>query len=239
MELRKCRRIATAIVVVLLCISFAPVTAIAQEPWRAGAKPTFLVATRNLTDPLFEQTVVLMLPPPTSLPLVVGLIINKPTAIPLQKLFPAAPALKRHTETAFFGGPVELTEPSLLLRGSQQTGEVTPLFEDISVTIDPATVAGLLKDPKPARDLRVFLGRAQWTPNQLHAEILEGSWYVVPVEAKFVFSADPASMWRTLVGHAELQEVNASPGGDDEPFALLRFARAFPRPKAGDSLDGN
>jgi hypothetical protein len=58
MELRKCRRIATAIVVVLLCISFAPVTAIAQEPWRAGAKPTFLVATRNLTDPLFEQTAV-------------------------------------------------------------------------------------------------------------------------------------------------------------------------------------
>jgi putative transcriptional regulator len=227
MELRKCRRrIAIAIVVLLLCISFAPVTAIAQEPWRAGAKPTFLVATRNLTDPLFEQTVVLMLPPPTSLPLVVGLIINKPTAIPLQKLFPAAPALKRHTETAFFGGPVELTAPSLLLRGSQQTGEdVLPLIEDISVTIDPASVAGLLKDPKPARDLRVFLGRAQWTPNQLHAEILEGSWYVVPVEAKLVFSADPASMWRTLVGHAELQEVNAPPGGDE--FTLLQFAQTL------------
>ena len=90
-----------------------------------------------------------------------------------------------------------------------------------------ASVAGLLKDPKPARDLRVFLGRAQWTPNQLHAEILEGSWYVVPVQAKFVFSADPANMWRTLVGHAELQEVNASPGGADDPFALLRFARAW------------
>jgi len=228
MELRKCRRrVETAIVVLVLCMSFAPVLATAQEPWRADAKPTFLVATRSLSDPLFEQTVVLILPPPTNVPLVVGLIINKPTAIPLQKLFPAAPALKQHTEMAFFGGPVELTEPSLLLRGPRLAGEVTPVFEDISVTIDPTSVAGLLKDPKPARDLRVFLGRAQWTPNQLHAEILEGSWYVVPVQAKFVFSADPANMWRTLVGHAELQEVNASPGGADDPFALLRFARAL------------
>jgi len=226
MELRKCRRRVGSAIVVLV-MSFAPALAIAQEPWRADAKPTFLVATRSLSDPLFEQTVVLILPPPTNVPLVVGLIINKPTAIPLQKLFPAAPALKQHTEMAFFGGPVELTEPSLLLRGPRQAGEVTPVFEDISVTIDPTSVAGLLKDPKPARDLRVFLGRAQWTPNQLHAEILEGSWYVVPVQAKFVFSADPANMWRTLVGHAELQEVNASPGGADDPFALLRFVRAL------------
>src|ERR1700674_1404095 len=160
MELRKSRRrVGTAIVGLVLCMSCAPALATAQEPWRAGAAPTFLVATRSLADPLFEQTVVLMLPPPVNLPIVIGLIINKPTAIPLHKLFPAAPALKRHTETALFGGPVELTEPSLLLRGARQTGEVTPVFEDVSVTIDPTSVAGLLKDPEPARDLRVFLDR--------------------------------------------------------------------------------
>ncbi len=228
MELRKRRRrVGTAIAVVVLWASFAAPPARAQEPWRAGAKPTFLVATRGLTDPVFGRTVILMLPPPTNIPLVVGLIINKPTAVPVRKLFPDATALKSHTETAFFGGPVELTEPSLLLRAPRHAAEVTPVFEDISVTIDPTSVAGLLRDPEPAKDLRVFLGRAQWTPGQLHAEILEGSWYVVPVEAKFIFSADPDSMWRTLVGHAELQEVEATPTGAGDMFALLRFAQAW------------
>ena len=229
MKLCKYRRqIRAAIGAMGCCAALISLPAIAQEPWRAGAKPSFLVATRSLSDPIFEQTVVLMLPPATNLPLVVGFIINKPTGVRVQKLFPNAPALRKHDETAYFGGPVELTEPALLLRAMRPGAEVTSIFEDISVTINPASVAGILKDSDPAKDLRILLGRAQWTPEQLHAEIMEGAWYVVPAQAKLVFSRDPGAMWRTLVQHAELQEVNALPGGADDGFALLRFAGALP-----------
>ncbi len=221
-------QIRAAIGVMGCCAALISLPAIAQEPWRAGAKPSFLVATRGLSDPIFEQTVILMLPPATNVPLVIGFIINKPTGVPLQKLFPGAPALKKHDETAYFGGPVELTEPGLLLRAMRPGADVTSVFEDISVTINPASVAGILKDSDPAKDLRVILGRAQWTPEQLHAEMMEGSWYDVPAQAKLVFSPSPDTIWRTLVQHAELQEVNASPGGADDGFALLRFAGALP-----------
>src|SRR5215813_2699199 len=46
------------------------------------SRSRFLVATPDLRDPLFSQTVVVMIPQTEiQIPLVVGLIINKPTQI--------------------------------------------------------------------------------------------------------------------------------------------------------------
>ena len=49
---------------------------------RADETPTFLVSTPNMGDPLFQQSVIMMLPV-TETPLVVGYIINKRTAVPV------------------------------------------------------------------------------------------------------------------------------------------------------------
>jgi putative transcriptional regulator len=204
--------------ILLTCICFPAAAAAAAQS--AETKPFFLVATRALVDPLFEQSVILMLPPQEP-PLVAGLIINKRTAIAVRELFPHAPALKNRDDTAFFGGPVDLSEPSVVMRSAQTSSNATRLFEDIYVSTEPSAVAGLLDDPHPAKDLRLILGRAQWTSDQLHAEMMEGSWYMVPATADGVFSS-PESIWQTLVRRAQLQEVGgpcaAPPGG----FTLLR-----------------
>jgi len=43
--------------------------------------------------------------PTTGEPLIVGLVVNKPTRLPLVKIFPESPALKDRTENAYMGGP--------------------------------------------------------------------------------------------------------------------------------------
>jgi putative transcriptional regulator len=186
----------------------------------AKPKPFFLVATRALADPLFEQSVILMLPPEQP-PLVAGLIINKRTAIAVRELFPHAPALKNSDDTAFFGGPVDLSAPSVVMRSAQASSNATRLFDDIYVSTNPSAVAGLLDEPHPAKDLRLILGRAQWTREQLHAEMMEGSWYVVPATAAEVFTA-PESIWQTLVQRAQLQEVGGPCAPPADAFTLLR-----------------
>ena len=168
----------------------------------------FLVATRSLSDPLFQHSVIVMLPsaPP---PLIAGLIINKPTTISVRQLFPNAPTLK-NSETAYFGGPVDPSDPSLVLRAANSPQGASRLFADIYASTDPDAIEGILKDPKRAENLRVIIGRAQWSREQLHGEMLQGAWYIVPANADMVFSSDPEGVWRSLVQRAELQEVEAA-----------------------------
>ncbi len=74
--------------------------------------PSFLVATRDLQDPLFQHSVILMVPS-TEPPLLAGLIINSPAKQRVRDLFPQVRDLKGPDETIYTGGPVELDEVSI------------------------------------------------------------------------------------------------------------------------------
>jgi putative transcriptional regulator len=43
--------------------------------------------------------------------------------------------------------------------------------------------------------MRVFAGYAGWSPDQLEAEIAEGSWYVVDAEPEDAFRDDAEALW--------------------------------------------
>lgn len=221
--------LATAILA--MSAALVPALRTARENPAGSTSSFILVAIPDLPDPMFQQTVILMLPP-TQPPLVAGIIINRPTTIPLLKLFSRAPALKNQ-ETAYFGGPVEVTEPSLILRASAPAANMTRLFDDVYVSTDPDSIVKMLKnDSAPVNNLRVFFGRAQWTADQLHDEISGGAWYVVPARADLVFSPDPGQVWHDLIEHAQLHAVGVtgaqSPGvckesfcAGESPFAWL------------------
>jgi len=204
----------------VVCSALVAAMMTARDAHSADAKPLFLVATRELQDPLFQQSVILMLPQ-TEIPLVAGVIINKPTTVPVRELFSHVAPLVKQSETAYFGGPVDLDQPTLLLRASQPSGKASRLFDDIYLSTAPSSIAELLRNSQPTKDLRLFLGRAQWTKDQLHAEILEGSWYMAPAEGEFVFSQDPRRVWRTLVARGQLQEVDEPRIQGPDALALI------------------
>ncbi len=210
-----CSKLSRLLILVVTLVG-ASAPAQAQEDKN---KPYFLVATNKLTDSIFEESVVLMLPV-TQSPIVEGIIINKPTEMPVKKLLPKAD-LKNQAATAYFGGPVDLTEPSVLIRASKAPGSANALLEDVYSMTDSTAIAHLLKNPAPAQDLRFFIGRSRWTEDQLRAETFEGSWYSMPAETSYVFSANPKSVWSTLVQRGQLQKARIEPRAFAEDFAML------------------
>jgi putative AlgH/UPF0301 family transcriptional regulator len=190
--------------------------------------PSFLVATRDLQDPSFQHSVILMVPS-TEPPLLAGLIINNPAKQRVQDIFPQARRLKSADDTTYSGGPVEPDDASVIFRASSPIGSSTRVFDDTYVATGHEAVAAVLKDPRIA-DLRVILGKAQWLRDQLYSEVMAGAWYVVPAKSDLVFS-DPKDLWSTLVKGGDLEEaetgqVSEPPivvGADERNAALMRL----------------
>jgi putative AlgH/UPF0301 family transcriptional regulator len=170
--------------------------------------PSFLVATRDLQDPLFEHAVVLMVPS-TEPPLLAGLIINTPAKKRVRDMFPQVGGLKGRDETTYMGGPVEPDEVSLIFRASSPPGSATRVFDDVYVATGRDAIAAVLKDPR-VTDLRVVSGKAQWLRDQLYSEVMAGAWYVIPAKADLIFG-DPKDLWSTLVKGGDLEEARAGP----------------------------
>ena len=176
----------------------------AQETQGSQSQGLFLVARRGLSDPLFAKSVVLMLPIKGT-PLLVGLIVNRPTRVPLRDLFDDSPALQKRDATAYFGGPVdvEIGARSAIFRSATSPKNATLVFGDVYVTFDPSTIAALVENVQQASTLRVFLGRAQWAPAQLENEMAKGGWYSVRGGADSISSKFPEAEWHTLLDQAE------------------------------------
>jgi len=191
----------------------------AQKP----AETYFLVAQPDLPDPMFRESVILMLPP-TGTPLVIGLIVNKPTKMKLSDLFRDTAEFKKRSDLAYFGGPVDIGTPLVVSHTAHMPSGATLLFKDIYLSVESQEIVSLFKNSPESKNVRLYLGRAQWTDDQLHNEMLENSWYNVPSDPAFVFSTDPRSIWRTLVARAQAIETSAPRMHNPDAPMLLPIA---------------
>ncbi len=181
--------------------------------------PSFLVATRDLQDPAFQHSVILMVPS-TEPPLLAGLIINNPAKQRVRDLFPQGRDLKRPQDTIYTGGPVEPDQVSVIFRASSAQSSATRVFDDVYVANGRDAIAAVFKDPR-ITDFRVISGKAQWLHDQLLGEVMAGAWYVIPAKADLIFS-DPKDLWATLVKGGDLQEAQAGQALEmNLPYRLL------------------
>lgn len=199
------RRVSLPVVLFLFGLTAALVgTAASQNPPENPNDQNqgwFLIARRELSDPFFGKSTVLMLPG-QPYPLVVGLIINKPTKMKLEELFPHAKSVKNQDVTAYFGGPVDIRDVSAIFRAPiapKGAADTVHIFADVYITFDSKSVEDLVKKSKQPSELRVFLGRSQWTQPQLEHEMAMGSWYSTHESGDLIFSSDPHSVWEALV----------------------------------------
>lgn len=211
----------TAIAAIVAACAGSIRFAIAQGPGaQIENRPTFLVSTRELGDPIFEKSVILMIPPQEP-PLVAGLIINKPSRMTLHDVFPDVNALKDRADSVYFGGPVDYTSACVLTRTTPPSSKAVRVIDGVYLSSDRDSVAVALKAPPARGDLRFVMGRAQWSREQLRSEIQEGSWYVVPATAEQVFSPDSKGLWQQLVSHS----------GQEVLWNSMRFALLAPSPR--------
>jgi len=181
--------------------------------------PSFLVATRDLQDPFFVRSVILLVPS-TEPPLLAGLIINNPAKLRLRDVFPQVHDLRVPDATIYEGGPVEPDEMSVIFRSSAAYSSAIRVFDDVYVATGRDAIAAVLKEPR-ITDFRVISGKAQWLHDQLYSEVMAGAWYVVPAKPELVFS-DAKDLWSTLVKGGDLEEAQAETALEANlPYRLL------------------
>ncbi len=173
--------------------STEPPSAAVDDELRTGR---FLVASRELLDPNFTRSVVLLLdygPHGAT-----GLIVNRRTEIAISSVLPDLDHAERYEGRVYFGGPVEVDGLLALLRSKRPRNDAERVIDEVWTVGDRAAVKRLLrKHEEPS--LRLYAGYAGWAPGQLDGELARGSWHVVDARADQVFSASPGKLWRLLV----------------------------------------
>ncbi|NPC97566.1 YqgE/AlgH family protein [Nocardioides sp. zg-DK7169] len=180
-----------------------------------GTRPgagMLLVASPELIDPNFAETVVLLLDvdPEGAL----GVVLNRPSPVPVADVLPEWSAAVAEPELLFEGGPVG-PDGALALALSEGAADdqpvgFQPVLGDLGM-VDLDAPVELVRDQ--LRELRIFAGYAGWGAAQLAEEIAEGSWYVVPAHADDIFRVDPTQLWRDVLRRqpGELAWVSTRP----------------------------
>ena len=161
---------------------------------------TFLVATRDLLDPNFAKTVLLLLEYSTDGAM--GVIVNRRTDLKLSELVTEIEGLEGLEHHVFLGGPVAPEELTLLVHTSKEPDESFRVLDDVwasqSRKLLEQLAKGAKKKPKKRTEFRVYSGYAGWAPYQLDAEVARGDWLVIPADGGTVFSDNPPRVWRGL-----------------------------------------
>jgi putative transcriptional regulator len=156
-----------------------------------------LVATPQLLDPNFADTVVLLLDVDDDGAL--GVVLNRPTPVSVAEVLADWSEVVAEPEVLFQGGPVS-TEGALAVGWLRDHDDVPVGFREVSGSlgvVDLDTPVELIDGSLSG--MRIFAGYAGWGAAQLHGEIDEGSWYVVPAQPPDVFREDPSDLWRDVM----------------------------------------
>jgi putative transcriptional regulator len=198
---------ATAIIVYSLALSGC---VFAQSTFRTRqsdsddlARGKFLIAPRESQDPNFAGAVVLLIHYDDDG--AVGLVINRPTKLPLSQLFDEIKAARKIHDVAYFGGPVELRDVLALCRSKKRPEASIPMFGDVYLLSTKAGLEKALSSKPTPKTLRVYVGYTGWAPGQLERELDLGAWRVLPGEEESIFDADPAGVWPRLIDRTEMR----------------------------------
>lgn len=155
-----------------------------------------LVATPQLRGSTFDNAVILILSHDDDGAL--GVIVNRPTELPVGQLLPSWTDLASEPRVIFQGGPVS-TDSALGLVYVEERGEplgVRRVGGKIGV-VDLDTPTEVLESA--VTGMRVYAGYAGWSSGQLEGEVDEGSWYVVDAESEDAFRPDAQGLWRAVL----------------------------------------
>jgi putative transcriptional regulator len=171
--------------------------AVASSPASAGdSKPLnaiLLIAKGELRDPNFADSVVLVMNHLGPAP--VGLVINRPTEVPVSRLFPDLKRLAPLHDKVYFGGPVELASVWFLFRAAHAPEHAVQAFGNIYLSANRELLLQLLGRDKPMDNLRIFIGHSGWGPGQLEAEIAQGAWTLGHADPDAIFNGKSQHPW--------------------------------------------
>jgi putative transcriptional regulator len=160
----------------------------------------FLVATPEMGDPRFRETVILMVR--HSKDGAMGLIINR--AAGDQKLSRILQDLGDSGEGAtgslplYLGGPVQPELGFILHTTDYRRAGIIDVNGTVAVTATKEIIRDIAAGNGPKKFMLIF-GYAGWGPGQLEGELKRNSWYTTPFDLSLIFEMDRDRVWERAV----------------------------------------
>jgi len=168
-----------------------------------------LVASRDLGDPNFAKTVVLLVQYDQDG--VLGLIINRRSPVAVSRLLDKMAGTRGRSEGVYAGGPVEQNAVLALLRSRKPPADAKHVLGDIFLVSSKAALEQTFSSSTESDKVHVYVGYSGWTAPQLENELNLGAWYIFSGSAASVFDSDPDSLWARLIRETEMQVTRALP----------------------------
>src|SRR5262249_17973392 len=178
-----------------------------------------LVASRDLADPNFAQTVVLLVQYDTQG--VVGLILNRRTDIPLSRVLESLKAAKDRSDLVYLGGPVETPTVFALFRSPNKMEGAERIFGGVYLISTKTLFEQTISTRPDPGVFHVYLGYAGWTDELLRKEVELGAWFIFPADADTVFNSDPDSLWSQMIRKTELKFATSGRADADPMHRVL------------------
>ncbi len=189
--------------VLVLASTLGAGAATATGPGLQPAKGRFLIAERDLRDPNFAETVVLLTAYDEAGAM--GLIVNWPTAAPAAELIPEVEGIERRSDTVYVGGPVARQLLLMLVRSETDLEQAERVFGDVHLSTSSELLRRLVSGQVEVSEFRLYSGYAGWAAGQLDRELAVGGWKVLPAESDLVFGDDPDSVWPLLIERGDVK----------------------------------
>ena len=155
-----------------------------------------LLAGAGLFDPNFRRTVILI--GEHSEEGAMGVVLNRPSPIPVDEAVPPLAELARLTGSdglVYVGGPVQ--PDAIVVLADFEEPERAGVLVLGAIGFVPGDVETDSLDG--LRRARVFAGYAGWGAGQLEKELAESSWIVEPALPDDIFTPDPESLWSAIL----------------------------------------
>jgi putative transcriptional regulator len=162
-----------------------------------------LVASRNLGDPNFAQTVILLVQYDAGG--VVGLILNRRSKLRVSSVLGDFQNGKDRSEPVYFGGPVDSQQIRALRKSSAKVEGATQICPGVYQIATKAQLEQTLNDRAAPKAFHVYLGYAGWHVDQLQKETELGAWFVFPGDAETIFKSEPDLLWPQMIRKTEMQ----------------------------------
>jgi putative transcriptional regulator len=177
----------------------------------AAAEPSdnltgqLLVATPEMRDPRFAETVIYMVR--HNADGAFGLVINRPLAKgPIEDLLKGfgidSPEAKGEI-IVHYGGPVSPRAGFVLHSDEVLIGDSTKVADGIAMTADVRLLEAMSRGEGPHQSL-FMLGYAGWARGQLEGELMAGSWFVVSGDPALIFDNDAGRKWQQAMDRRKI-----------------------------------
>jgi putative transcriptional regulator len=173
---------------------------------KALARGKILVAGRELLDPNFAETVVLILDH-NAQGGTLGLILNRPSDQPLTELLDLPKG--GSVPLVYQGGPVQGSGVLALVKSDKPLPDTKPVLDGVFEITAPGALTDLVKANAGPDRLRVYYGYSGWSADQLERETRSGAWHVFDGTAALVFDPNPDTLWKRQIPHADERMASA------------------------------